>query len=178
MASSIASARRYAQAILELALEQNDLDTWRHDLNVLAQVWSDPQMRAVLDDVRISKQKRSDRARQQLDMFISPLAMNMVLLLLSRGRTNLIPYISRQFEELERLRERKLVAQVTSALPLTEEQRTALRAQLAQRTGREVSLEERVDPEILGGLVIKVGDQLLDLSVAATLRRLRDQLVS
>lgn len=175
--ASIASARRYAQAIMELALQNNDIDTWRADLSLLQDVWSDPVLRGYLEDVRISKQKRLERIRQTLGTRISPLALNLVLLLISRGRSNLIPYIARQFEELERQRERTVLVRVTSAQPLTPDERAALIGHLQSISGEEVTLEEVVDPSIMGGLVIKMGDRLLDLSVAGRLRSIREQVV-
>jgi F-type H+-transporting ATPase subunit delta len=175
--ASVASSRRYAQAIMELALQHGDIDAWQRDLALLQEIWADPVVRGYLEDVRISKQKRLDRARQALDTRISPLALNLVLLLLSRGRSNLLPYIARQFDDLLRARTQNLLVHVTAAQPLTEEQRSDLIAQLKQRTGKDVTLEEAVDPTIVGGLVIKIGDQLLDLSVAGTIRQLREQVV-
>ncbi len=175
--AKITYARRYAQAAMELANEHNDLETWRKDLALLADLWADTGLRAYLEDVRIGKQARIDRARANLAEHISPRALNMVLLLLTRGRTSLIPYIARHFEELERQRERKVVALVTSADPLTPDERDSLARRLAEYTGMDVQLETEVRPEILGGLVIKLGDQLLDLSVLGKLNRLREHVV-
>ena len=175
--ASVSAARRYAQAIMEMATEHDDFAAWRTDLDQLAAVWAEPVIRGYLEDVRISKQKRLDRARQTLESRIGPLPLNMVLLLLSRNRSNLIPYIVREFDELERRRERIVLVRVTSAQPLAPDQRAALIAQLQRQTGNEISLEEVVDPRIMGGLVVRVGDQLLDLSVAGKLRQLREQVV-
>ena len=175
--ASIASARRYAQAIMELAQESDNVDVWQGDLALLRDIWADPVIRGYLEDVRISKQARLERARQTLGSRVGPLALNLVLLLLSRGRSNLLPYIVRQFEDLQRARTQEVLVRVTAAQPLTDAQRRELVAQLAQQTGKDVTLEEAVDPAIIGGLVIKIGDQLLDVSVAGTLRRLREQVV-
>src|SRR5437016_666034 len=111
--ASVTYARRYAQAALELALEHNDLDTWRQDLGLLTRLWTEADLRAYLEDVRISKQARLDRAKARLGSYLSERALNMVLLLIARGRTSLIPYIARHFEDLERQREQTIVAQVT-----------------------------------------------------------------
>jgi F-type H+-transporting ATPase subunit delta len=175
--AGVTYARRYAQAALELALEHDELEVWRRDLGLLAQLWADTDLRAYLEDVRISKQARLDRARARLGSYLGPRALNMVLLLIARGRTSLIPYIARHFEDLERQREQTIVAQVTSAVPLSPQQEQSLVAQLAQQTGKEVQLQTTQDPTLLGGLVIRVGDQLLDLSVAGRLRRMREQVV-
>lgn len=175
--AGVSYARRYAQAALELALEHQELEIWRRDLDLLAQVWADADVRAYLEDVRIGKQARLDRARARLGSYLGSRPLNMLLLLIARGRTSLIPYIARQFADLERQRERTIVAQVTSAAPLTPEQEQALVAQLATSTGKDVQLQTAQDPTLLGGLVIRVGDQLLDLSVAGRLRRMREQVV-
>src|SRR5690348_16888835 len=98
--ANIVYARRYAQAAIELGIEHNDLETWRRDLAVLADLWADTGLRAYLEDVRISKQARLDRAREKLAPHLSPRTLNMVLLLLTRGRTSLVPYIARHFADL------------------------------------------------------------------------------
>jgi ATP synthase F1 delta subunit len=127
--------------------------------------------------MRVNKATRLERARELLGSSLGPRPLNMLLLLITRGATNLVPYIARQFVELERQREQTVVAQVTSALPLTPQQEADLMARLTQQTGKEVQLQTSTDPSILGGLIIKVGDQLLDLSIAGKLTRLREQVV-
>ena len=175
--AAISQARRYAQAALELGLERNDLEVWRRDLGTLAGLWADLDLRAYLEDVKIGKEARLARTRERLGPHLGPGALNMALVLLSRGRSSLIPYIARAFADLEQRREHSVTATVTSIVELSEDQGTALRDQLSRQTGKEVVLESNVDPAILGGLVIKIGDQLLDLSVTARLGRLREQVV-
>ena len=172
---TIAPARGYAQAAMNLALQDNSLERWRTDLSLLRDLWGQDEVRSYLEDVRINKQKREERLRQILASRISPQALNLVLLLNARGRLSLIPYIARLFEDIERERERKVIAQVTTTEPLSPPLRANLQKQLQEQTGREVELQEHVDPAILGGMVLKIGDQLLDLSVAGRLRRLREQ---
>jgi len=101
----------------------------------------------------------------------------MVLLLVTRGRTSLIPYIARHFVDLERQRDQAVVAHVTSTCELTEDERSELQTLLTAQTGKNIQLETEVKPEILGGLVIKVEDQLLDLSVVGKLNRMRNQVM-
>lgn len=175
--TDISSSRRYAQAIVDIAANEEELAGWQSDLSVLGQLWDDPRSRAYFEDVHISRLKRIERARDVLGPRVSPLALNLVMLLISRGRTALIPYIVRQFEDLLRAREQVIVAQVTSAQPLTAEQRADLVQRLEAQSGKSVTLEEVVNPEIIGGLVLRVGDQLLDLSIEGKLRRLREQVV-
>ena len=175
--AEVKTARRYAQAILELGLSHGDLETMRSDLGLLAELWADVDTRAYLEDVRISKQARLDRCRARLGSYVSPRVLNLVLLLIARGKTSLVPYVVRHFAELEREREQTVVAHITSTIELTPDEHDALAVQLAQYTGKEVELVSEIDPAILGGLVVKVEDRLLDLSVAGRLKRMRDQVV-
>lgn len=171
-------ARRYAQAVLELALEGNNLAEWQRDLEALAQVWGETRISARLDDPKLGRTRRMEEARAALQGRINPLALNLVLLLVDRGRAGLIPQIAAAFDRLERERERRVTAHVISAIPLTDVQQQRLIQQLSRRTDRTVDLEMRVDPSIIGGLIVRVGDQLIDASVAGRLRRIEAQLSS
>ncbi len=175
--ASITSARRYAQAALELGLQYGDLGIWEHDLALLAELWKDADRRAYFEDARVSKHERLNRCRQHLGEHLSPRPLNMLLLLVTRGRTSLIPYIARHFVDLERQRDDQVVAHVTSTCELTAEETNELRALLAGQTGKDVQLEIQINPDILGGLVIKVEDQLLDLSIVGKLNRMRSQVI-
>ncbi len=170
-------ARRYAQAILELAVEHNNFDQWRGDLQTLSDVWRSTPVAVQLDDPKRGRSRRMEDARGLVQGRVNPLAVNLVLLLVQRGRAALVPAIAWQFERIERDREGRVTARVTSAIVLTDEQRANLRDQLGRRTGKIVDLEEKVDPAIMGGLVVRVGDELIDASIAERLRRIQAQLI-
>lgn len=176
-ASDTAVARRYAQAIVELAAEHNNLDQWRADLGTLTEIWRQTPIALQLDDPKRGRARRMEEARNLLQNRVNPLALNMVLLLVERGRAGLVTAIARAFERIERDRAGRVTAQVTSAIALTERQQAGLREQLGRRTGKTVDLEARVDPSILGGLVVRVGDELIDASIAGRLRRIEAQLI-
>jgi F-type H+-transporting ATPase subunit delta len=180
MPSELSSARRYAQAALELALAEGEdgLDRWQADLEVLGRVWADARQRRYLDDQRMSHAVLIARARQVLASHIGPLALNLVLVLISRGRAHLIPLVVQQFGVLRDQRERRAHAEVISALPLTDEQRRQIEARLSAESGQQVTVTNAVDPAILGGLVIRQGDRLIDASVATKLRRLQAQIAT
>ncbi len=170
-------ARRYAQAIQEIALERDNIDQWRADLRTITEVWRTTPVAVQLDDPKRGRGRRMEEARGLLQGRVNPLAVNLVLLLVQRGRAGLAPVIARQFERIEREREGRVTAQVTSAIPLTDPQKAGLRDQLGRRTGKIVDLEERVDPSIIGGLIVRVGDELIDASIAGRLRRIQAQLI-
>lgn len=170
-------ARRYAQAILELAVAHDNVDQWHDDLQTLSDVWRSTPVAVQLDDPKRGRSRRMEDARGLVQGRVNPLAVNLVLLLVQRGRAALVPVIARQFERIERDREGRVTARVTSAIALTDEQRANLRDQLGRRSGKTVDLEEKVDPSIMGGLVVRVGDELIDASIAERLRRIQAQLI-
>lgn len=169
-------ARRYAQAALDLALDGDNLAQWRSDLAALAGIWQETRIAARLDEPKLGRTRRMQEARDLLQGRINPLALNMVLLLVQRGRASLVPLIAAAFERLERERERRETAYITSAIPLTDAQRTSLRDALGRRADRTVDLVEAVDPNIMGGLIVRVGDELIDASIAGRLRQIEAQL--
>ena len=177
-ANSSLVARRYAQAALELAIEHDNVDQWRADLATLFEIWTQTRVAARLDDPKLGRARRVQEARELLRDRINPLALNMVLLLVDRGRAHLVPQIAAAFERLERERERRATAYVTSAIPLNDVQRENLRQGLGRRLDRVIDLVENVDPSIIGGLIVRIGDELIDASVVGRLRRIEAQLSS
>ncbi len=178
MASDLASARHYAQAALELAVEENALDRWQQDLEVVGRLWTEGKGRGYLSDGRLSTTVLIERARQMLGPHIGPQALNMILLMISRGRAALLPLVVGQFTTLRERRELRAQAEVTSAIPLTDEQRAEIERRLSAESGQQVTVTNKVDVAILGGLVIRQGDQLLDASIATKLRRLQAQIAT
>ena len=97
------------------------------DLAALAQVWAQTRIAPRLDDPKLGRTRRMEEARAALQGHVNPLALNLVLLLVERGRAGLVPQIAAAFDRLERERERRVTAHVTSAIPLTDAQRSDLR---------------------------------------------------
>ncbi len=176
MPSELSSARRYAQAALELAVADNSLDRWERDLETVGSIWADGRQRRYLSDYRTSRTVLIERARDVLAAHVSPLALNLVLLMISRGRAGLIPLLVQQFDALRQQREGRAQAEVISAIPLTDEQRQQVEQRLSAESGQVVTVTNRVDPAILGGLIIRQGDRLVDASIATKLRRLQAQI--
>lgn len=172
----IAVARRYAEAVFELGEEGNALEQWQDDLTVLAEVTADPQVLAVLENEKTPLEQRRallDRALTGL----SPLARNLARLLLVRGRLGLLPEIARIFTEMLDQRNGVVRAQVTTAIPLDAADQRAVAERLRTLTGaRQVQIDARVDPAIIGGLVARVGDRLIDGSTRSRLVQLKRQL--
>ncbi|MDP9372202.1 MAG: ATP synthase F1 subunit delta [Chloroflexota bacterium] len=172
------AARRYAQAVFEMADGGGTLDRWERDLGLLAGAMGDE---AVADYLR-NPQVPASQKRATVDRILGEegqqLTRNLAALLIERGRLALLPQIYNSFHE--RLLERRGIAvgEVTTAVPLDEEELALVSRQLRTIVGKDVEIRQRVDPSIIGGIIARVGDQLIDGSVTSRLRRLREQLVA
>lgn len=170
-----AVARRYADAAFELALERQELDRWADDLRTLAGAVAEPMVLAFLDSAKVPTREK-ERVLEEALKGIGPLAWNLVRLLLARGRISLAPQIAAAFEE--RLNEHRGVARalVTTAVPLDIRTQEAVATRLGELTGKEVIVELEEEPSIIGGLVARISDRLIDGSTRAKLLALKKEL--
>jgi F-type H+-transporting ATPase subunit delta len=174
-ATSIA-ARRYAEAIYQLAEEGNALDQWQEELDTLAAVVSDEQVLGIMQNEKAPLEGRANLLTSALGS-LSPLARNLASLLLTRGKLTLLPEIARLYGEKLDERNGVVRAQVTTAVPLAEDDQREIADRLKVLTGaRDIRLQTAVDPAIIGGLVARVGDKLIDGSTRSRLIQLRRDL--
>lgn len=171
MAQSL-SGKRYAQAIFGIALEQDQLDQWETDLGFVAGVLQDDDFRALLKhaDVPIGdKLKSVDAVMQE----VHPLVRNMVNLLVTKGLVDVLPGLGAAYTALLDEHRGRQRVQVTSAVPLEQGELDRITRFVAGLVQKEVVVSTEVDDSILGGVVIQIGDQLLDGSTRSRLDELR-----
>jgi F-type H+-transporting ATPase subunit delta len=178
MARRTTSARRYAEAALELAAADDSYDAWTRDLELATQLLGDERVSRLLDDPSVPLRERQDLVGKLLQRRVAPQVVNLVRLLAQRGRAGLLPAISAEFRRLLNRKRGIVEAVATSAKPLSQADREAVRKRIEAMTGSEVELETEVDESLIGGLTVRVGDQLLDASVRGRLERLRNELVA
>lgn len=173
--ADVAAAKRYAQAAFELARERgDDLERWRADLGDIAAVLAESQAAATLADSRVPVEERISIAERVLD--VQPLALNLAGLLISKGRSLDARAVAHAFGRLADEAEGVAQATVTTAIELRPEQIRDLEQRLGEALDRRVTATASVDPEIVGGVVVRVGDRLVDGSVRSRLKRLREEL--
>lgn len=177
MPSGVA-ARRYAQAVFEMADERGVLDQWERDLGRLADALGDPVAAAFFESPKAPNAEKLATVRRLLGPDAQPLVANLAGLLIERGRFGMVPALYAAFHEQVLARRGIAVADVTTAVPLDAQERAIVQQRLRQFVGKDIELRTAVDPGIIGGIIARVGDQLLDGSVTSQLRRLRDQLVT
>jgi len=165
MAELVTVARPYAEASFKAALERKALHSVADGLALAAAIASDETMRSVLTNPKVSVAQKRELffgvGGDKLDDEVKRL----VALLLDNHREVLLPSISRLFDELKHESERVVQAKITSAQPLDEAQRSAIVGALERQYGRKIEAEQAVDPELLGGARVQVGDQVIHASV-------------
>ncbi len=171
------SGKRYGQAIFELAQEQGEAAQWGDDLAVVAEVFQDPEFVGLLKQANVSAGDKRQSVETVL-AGVNPLVRNMVHLLVSRGLVDAVADACEAYGELLDRHLGRQRVELTTAVPLQPEETERITNFIASLAGREVVVTARVDESILGGLVIQIGDRLLDGSTQARLNALRERLHS
>ena len=177
MARRDGAARRYAEAAFDVATRDGPIEAWRSELDA-ASIVADERVLQVLANPAIPAERRAEVLTQLLGGRISRPVLNLIQLLLRRGRIEMLPLVAREFRRLDDRRQGITNVYVTSAAPLTPDELRALTERLEQSTGSRIALDVKIDPSLLGGLVVRIGDRLIDGSVRGRLERVRNQLIS
>jgi F-type H+-transporting ATPase subunit delta len=176
MARPTTAGRRYAEAAFELAERDDAFDGWAEGLALAASFAVDDGVVHVVDNPSIPHADRQAVVGRLLEGRVLPGVLNLARLLAQRGRFEMLPAIAAEYTRLLNRRRGIVEAVVTSAQPLTAEETKALRARVEAMTGSGVDLRTEVDEALIGGLTVRVGDQLFDASLRGRLERLRHQL--
>lgn len=172
MAEAVTIARPYAVAVFRLAKEKNALAKWSEMLSLAAAVAADPQMRALIDNPKLAS---ADVERLFLSVCgdkLDATATNLIKLLVEYGRLALLPEVAANYEALKAQDEGTLEAEITAAAKLSDAQVKKVVTQLQAKFGKKVEASVKVDPEIIGGIKIVVGDTVIDASVQGRLQEL------
>lgn len=174
----LAVARRYARALFELAQEKGQLDQVDREFGmVVSMIEANRQLRATMDDVLIAPEVKQDLVSKLYAGKVSDLVLNFLKLVVRKRREAYFPQIYRAFLDLANEARGIVEVEVRSAVPLPDETVQNLEGKLVSRLGKRVKFQTQVVPELIGGLVVRVGDELLDGSVKTRLVRMRDRLV-
>ena len=167
-------AGRYATALFALAKENNAIDAVQASLDTLSRAMADSDdLRALTSSPVLSREDAGKAiAATAKAMGLDSLSTNMLGVLAANRRLDQIPAVIRAYSTLASDHRGEITAEVTSAHPLDDKQINALKAQLKKRVGSDVSVSTAVDSSILGGLVVKIGSQMIDSSIKTRLNTL------
>jgi F-type H+-transporting ATPase subunit delta len=173
-----AIARRYAGAIFDLANKHNTLDRTLEDVKEIAALFAHRKLAYLLREPKISIKRKETAIREALASRVLPTSLNLALLIVQRELVDYMPNIATELEKLVLDYRNQAVAEVITAAPLDEKQQAQVKKALESRTGKNILLQTRIDPSILGGIIARVGDQVIDSSVRYRLATLQERLLT
>lgn len=172
----ISSAKRYAQAIFELALKRNEFESWQGGLKKIVDLTTDKKLMALLENPSLSFPAKKSLLQERLGE-MNPLVFNLALLLVSKGLLRRSGDISQKYNDLLDAHRGIERAKVTTALPLGDDEKEAVSHRLGKMVEHKVVVDAQVDTSIIGGFIARIGDTLIDGSVHQKLETLKKSLV-
>jgi len=169
MSDFTTAARPYANAVYDIAIEASALESWGDALANLATVIADEQMNELLDNPELGKKQKGELVIQVLGDKLTEKQQNLVKLMAENGRLKLMPDVLEQFEVARAKAENKIEAQVISAFELSAQQVTELVNTLKNKLGCDITLTTTIDESLIGGVIIKAGDTIIDASMKSQL---------
>ena len=174
----IAVARKYARALFEASLKQGNTDRVNGDLEaILALRDEDPAFLKFLVSPDVPTEQKHEFIRAVFESKIDPMLAGFLRLLVDKGRIVNLPGICVEFRNLSEEHRGMIRARVETAVPLSASHEQRLVDELAKLSGKQIILEKRVTPRILGGVIVHLGDRIIDRSVRRGLRKLSESLL-
>ncbi len=171
----ITSVKRYARAAFEIALESNKLKEWQSTLIRIAKLVEDDEFVGLAENPKIPFDLKTKLVQEKLGK-TNPMALNLVYLLISKGKLKTAGQISEEYNRLLNDHYGIKTAEVTTAIPLDNVEREKLGENLEGLVGKKVSMNVQVNPDILGGFIARIDDSLIDGSIRTRLEMLKRKL--
>ena len=168
-------ARRYSQAVFEIAMERQELDRWQSDLRRIADLGEDVTFTTLLESPRLHFDDKARLLSERLGD-INPLALNLACLLVIRGSFSMVGEIADEYQRLLDSYRGIEQAEVITAVPLDDEDKTRLAERLSAIVGKKVVIKPEVDSSLIGGMVARIGGKLLDGSTRSRLEALKREM--
>jgi F-type H+-transporting ATPase subunit delta len=169
MAETRTIARPYAEAVFKLAKTSGTLPAWSEMLQLLAAIATDEQIKVLIGNPKVPPRRLGELLLGICVDKLTDEGRNFVLLLAENSRVEVLPEVSEMFEQLKTRHDGVLDAKVTSAFAMSDAQLKDLVADLEARFKRKIEAKVSIDPELIGGVKVEVGDEVLDASVRAKL---------
>jgi F-type H+-transporting ATPase subunit delta len=172
-------AEKYAVALLQVAKEQKSVESIGSEIGTIRKVLeSDLSLRKKLEQPRLKAQEKIETLQKTLGGKMSQTMENFLRLLILKKRIKILLEVAEKYESLCYEMQNKAVARVLTAMPMTPAQKEALSAKLKQTFGMTVDLREEVKPNLIGGMIVYLGDQRMDASLLGQLQKMKQRLIS
>ncbi len=171
-------ARPYAQAVFELACEENSLDQWSAFIQRLAAIVTDPMMRSVISNPRVEHKTLVNLVTELCGDAVFDSARKFVRVLVDAGRLGVAREIYQIFENKRARHVGLTEVEVVTAFPLSEDQKNRIQDFMSGRMGTRIEISSKVNQDLIGGAVIRAGDSVIDASLRGRLRELSNEFAS
>ena len=169
MAEARTIARPYAEAVFRLARAKEALPAWSDMLQFAASIAADQRIRALVGNPKVQPRRLGELLLDICGDKLNDEGRNFITLLAENGRVEILPEVSELFEQLKAQHEGVLGAEIVSAFALSDEQLKELVANLETKFKRKIEAKVSIDPELIGGVKVEIGDEVLDASVRGKL---------
>ena len=177
MQDNITIARPYARAVFEQAQQEGNLEQWSSLLNTLTLIVQDPQMRMILNSPKISPQQLLELVSGIVGDQLSQSGMNFIKVLISANRLPYVSYILELFEKSRAEDEGRMGIEVLTAYKLESGQARKISDSMGKRLGKKINITSVVDKSLIGGMIIRAGDSVIDASLRGRLTELHNYLI-
>jgi F-type H+-transporting ATPase subunit delta len=168
--------RGYAEALFNVVRAEGELDRVEDELFRFGKILeSNHELKQALSDQSMEREQRAKILEELLADKVSPHTLGLLTFIVGQGRARQLPQILEELSELAAEARNSVVAEVRSAVPLDDKQRKDLASALSKATGKNVEVKVLIDPSVVGGVVAKVGDTVIDGTVKRRLEQLREQ---
>lgn len=169
-------ARPYAEALFEIAKETRDFEIWSQNLAFLTALIQEPSMEKIIVNPRIDKATLTRLLLDICDEHTSQEVKNLIKLLVENHRLPIISHMATQFEELKAQYQGTVKVQIISSYPVSPQQQKEVETTMGKRLGKAVDVNIILDETLVGGWVIRAGDEVVDLSIKGRLEQLATEL--
>jgi F-type H+-transporting ATPase subunit delta len=177
MQEKLTIARPYASAAFRYAEEKGEIEDWSTMLNALATAVTDPDLARLIGHPKVTGAQLVELMSEILGNRLNDAGRNFIRVLVEEERVELAPQVAELFERRRANAAGVVTVDVTSAFPLNESERTRISESIAARVGNACEIETFLDPQLIGGAVIKIGDSVIDLSLRRRLSELAQDLI-
>lgn len=178
MDKSVILSRKYGTAIYEIAKNRHILDPVEKELSFIRDtIEENAELKEFINHPFLTKDVKKDTIQKLFADHVQPIVLQFCYVVIDRGRIDLFPEMVDVYTALSRHEMGIEEADVTSAYPLSEEQADDLKKKLQEITGYKIIMKQKVDPELIGGFTVMIGDRMIDGSVARQLRELKSKIM-
>ena len=176
MSELLTQSRPYAEAIFDIAKEEQALDIWVNDLSIVVSAMQNDEVKILINSPELSQRKKAEIFTSLFEGEISKKVSNFVLVIGQANRISLLESVLESFKRLVALEKNQKNVTVSSSYALEQDQLEKIELALQKRTGSEINISTHLDKSLIGGIKISYEDQVIDLSLKNKLEALKAQL--